>query len=107
VTVAKTSVIDCTDPAVLDAASPGARCADGSVYAGALAGKYLITTAAGCGHEPGGTASTEPAAEFTPVCTGGEDTTFKRWSSSTGTIEGTSSLMEGRLRAPAPRNYRG
>ncbi|MFZ9684855.1 MAG: hypothetical protein ACO3BE_05635, partial [Gemmobacter sp.] len=34
------------DPAVLDAASPGARCADGSIYAGTSGGHRLYTTAA-------------------------------------------------------------
>ncbi|MFM1864016.1 MAG: hypothetical protein RLZ26_2538 [Pseudomonadota bacterium] len=46
-TVTATKNIDwCDDPAALAAASPGAVCGDGSVYAGALGDNHLITTAA-------------------------------------------------------------
>jgi hypothetical protein len=88
----------CDDPALLASASPGAACADGSIYAGSLSGTYLITHIAGCGHEPGGTNSTKASAAFTPTCTGATDSLTKQWSTnSQGADEGATSLTDGRL----------
>jgi hypothetical protein len=94
VTVAK-SVDWCTDPAALAAASPGAVCGDGSIYAGSLSGTYLFTHVSGCGYEPGGSSTTKASTSFTPSCGGGTDSTLKSWSSSTGANEGATSLTDG------------
>jgi hypothetical protein len=85
----------CDDPSALASASPGAACADGSIYAGSLSGKHLITHVSGCGYEPSGTGSTKPSAAFTPTCTGGTDSITKQWGSVA--TEGAISLTDGRL----------
>jgi hypothetical protein len=96
-TVVKATTIDCTDPAILAANSPGARCADGSIYAGSLSGKHLITHVSGCGYEPGGSATTKAGAAFTPTCDGVTDSITKRWSNDPYGGNGAHSQGDGRL----------
>lgn len=93
--IALNSGIDCSDPAVLSGATIGARCTDGSIYAGNLSGTYLITHVSGCGHEPSGTSSTKPTSSFTPTCSGGADSISKRWANSISANEGATSLTDG------------
>ena len=87
--------VDCADTGVLATAPNGSRCTDGSIYAGAFGGSYLITHVSGCGHEPGGHQNSKPGAAFTPTCTGATDSIVKQWASSGGATEGATSLTDG------------
>jgi hypothetical protein len=90
--------LDCTDAAALAAATPGARCQDGAIYAGTYNGAYYLTHRAGCGHNPGsGLPSSAASSDFTPSCTTLTDSISKIWSNSGGFDEGANDGGNGAL----------
>ncbi|MFZ8940776.1 MAG: hypothetical protein ACO2ZK_02045, partial [Gemmobacter sp.] len=99
-TIGKTT-LDCTDAAALAAASPGARCQDGAIFAGVIDGSYRLTHRTGCRQEHLGTDFSAPTSDFTPGCTFVFDVNYKVWSNPGGFDEGANDTSDGALNTQA------